>query len=164
MESVRRFAVRLDRAGIGHTKPTHVAPWWTMLSREGVDWLNEAGHVRLLRRGTVVVRRGDPLDTVFIVVSGRLGVQRSGRWARDVDSVYPGEILGDALSTGTPPSSVALVAVQDSCVFAVNKERLTVKLADPTFAARFYRAVALLLACSADRRIAQRQRCETTPS
>jgi CRP-like cAMP-binding protein len=112
--------------------------------------------MRFLRRGTVVVRRGEPLDTVFIVLSGRLAIRRSGRSAREVQFLYPGELLDDALSTETFPSSVRLVAVQDSWVFGVNKERLAVKLDDPTFAARFYRAVALLLACSAEHRIAQR--------
>lgn len=149
--------MRLEQPSSGQGSPMHALHWWATLAHEGVDWLNETGRMRLLRRGTVVVNHGEPLNTVFIVLDGRLAVQRSGQSAVDVDSVYPGEILDDALSTEMPPSSVTLVAVQDSCVFAVNKERLAVKLADPAFAARFYRALALLLACSAERRIAQRR-------
>lgn len=130
--------------------------WWATLTGEGVDWLNETGRMRLFRRGSVVVHRGEPLNTVFIVLHGRLAIQRAGRSAREVDAVYPGEIVGDALSTEMPPSTVTLVAVQDSCVFAVKKARLAVKLGDAAFASRFYRALALLLACSAERRLAQR--------
>jgi CRP/FNR family transcriptional regulator, cyclic AMP receptor protein len=149
--------VRLHQPGSGPGLPSDVLHWWATLAREGVDWLNETGGMRLLRRGTVVVHRGEPLNTMFIVLDGRLAVQRSGRSARGVDSVYPGEVLDDALSTGMPPSSVTLVADQDSCVFAMNKERLAVKLDDPAFAARFYRALGLLLAGSAERRMAQRR-------
>jgi CRP-like cAMP-binding protein len=148
--------VRLHQPGSGQGLPRDVLHWWASLAREGVEWLNETGGLRLLRRGTVVVHRGEPLNTVFIVLDGRLAVQRSGR-SGDVDSVYPGEVLDDALSNGMPPSSVRLVADQDSCVFAMNKERLAVKLDDPALAARFYRALGLLLAGSAERRIAQRR-------
>jgi CRP/FNR family transcriptional regulator, cyclic AMP receptor protein len=147
--------VTLDRPSSGQAA-MDALHWWATVTGEGVEWLHETGRIRLLRRGTVVVHRGEPLDTVFIVLSGRLAIQRSGRSMRDVEAVYPGEILGDALSTETPLSTVTLVAVQDSCVFAVSKARLTVKLGDAAFASRFYRALALLLACSGERRLAQR--------
>jgi CRP/FNR family transcriptional regulator, cyclic AMP receptor protein len=155
--------VRLHQPSGGRGVSMHALHWWAALARERVDWLHETGRMRLLRRGAVVVHRRQPLNTVFIVIDGRLAVERSGPPARAVDCVYPGEILDDALSSGTPPSSVRLVAVQDSCVFAADKTRLAGKLDDPAFAARFYRALALLLACSAERRIAQRRGVRGNP-
>jgi CRP-like cAMP-binding protein len=138
--------------------PTWTASAWQrrLPASVGLECLQELGRVRLLRRGTVVVPRGAPLTTVFIVLAGRLAVQRAGRAERDADSVYPGEIVVDALATAMPPSAITLVAVRDACVLAVSRARLDAKLGDPVFAAKFYRALALVLACSAERRVAQR--------
>ena len=117
------------------------------LSDEDVEWLSMTGRTRLVPRGAVVIREGEPLDSLFILLEGKLSVRTAGLGEREVAELYPGEVLGEISFVDARPPSASVVADRDCHLFAVSRESLTKRLTrDDGFAARFYRAVATFLA------------------
>ena len=52
------------------------------LSDDDVEWVTGAGTKRFLPRGEVLIRQGVPVESVFIVLEGRLAVWLTGKTAR----------------------------------------------------------------------------------
>lgn len=117
-----------------------------------VDWLVQNGALRSLQPGDRLYTPPQPLDHLWIVVSGQLSVVIEAQPANEGDKATATEILrlssGDL--TGALPavttylSRSTLFAFTDATVLVVPLAILTQKLADDaTFAAPFYRVVAL---------------------
>jgi CRP/FNR family cyclic AMP-dependent transcriptional regulator len=118
------------------------------LNDDDVEWMLTAGVRRLVPAGGVLIEQGVPVDALFILLEGKLAVWlRSRRGAeRQLATLNAGEIVGEMSFVDARPPSATVKALEDSTVFALAKPRLTAKLAaDPAFAARFYRALAIYL-------------------
>jgi CRP-like cAMP-binding protein len=104
----------------------------------------KAGSKRPVRAGEVIIRQGVPVDAVFILLEGKLAVWLEPRQGpeRELARLNAGEIVGEMSFVDARPPSATVKAVEDSTVFALPKSVLT---ADPAFAARFYRALAIYL-------------------
>lgn len=114
----------------------------TQLTDEDIDWLRASGRRREVPLGAVLIEQGRPIEAVFIVLEGRLSVYG----AAGSGDIGIGEMLGEISFVDARPPSADVVANEDSVVLAVPRRELQEKLdADPGFAARFYRAIALLL-------------------
>ena len=112
------------------------------LTDEDVDWLRATAARREVPLGGVLIEQGKPIESVFIVLEGRLSVYG----AAGSGDIGVGEMLGEISFVDARPPSADVVANEDSVVLAVPKRELQVKLdGDPGFGARFYRAIALLL-------------------
>ncbi len=117
------------------------------LTDQDVDWLASQGRTRFVPRDTSIIRQGEPVDALFILLEGRLSVRMAGLEGREVAALYPGEVLGEISFVDARPPSASVVSAEDSHVFVLSKEVLTKKLdRDDGFAARFYRALAVFLA------------------
>ena len=120
------------------------------LTDQDVEWLTEQGRTRLVAKDVAVIRQGEPIEALFILLEGRLSVRKVGREdreGREVASLYPGEVLGEISFVDARPPSASVVSVEDSHVLVVPKELLLKKLGrDDGFAARFYRGLAVFLA------------------
>ncbi len=118
------------------------------LNDDDVEWMLAAGAKRFLSAGVTLIEQGVPVDAVFILLEGRLGVWLKGRRGpeREIARLNAGEIVGEMSFVDARPPSATVRAVEDSTVFAVAKSVLNAKLAaDQGFAARFYRALAIYL-------------------
>jgi CRP/FNR family transcriptional regulator, cyclic AMP receptor protein len=118
------------------------------LNDDDVEWMLGAGAKRFLSAGATLIEQGVPVDAVFILLEGRLGVWLKGRRGseREIARLNAGEIVGEMSFVDARPPSATVRAVEDSTVFALPKSVLTAKLAaDQGFAARFYRALAIYL-------------------
>jgi CRP-like cAMP-binding protein len=114
----------------------------TQLTDADIDWLRASGQRREVPLGAVLIEQGRPIEAVFIVLEGRLSVYG----AAGSGDIGIGEMLGEISFVDARPPSADVVANEDSVVLAVPRRELQEKLdADPGFAARFYRAIALLL-------------------
>ena len=87
---------------------------------EDVDWMlaNEERHVGV---GEKIIVAGEPVDAVYILLEGVLGVVGADE-ARPFDVVGPGDIVGEMsfVERVTPTSTVAaLEAVVANCVSRV---------------------------------------------
>ena len=114
------------------------------LADDDVDWLlaNEERHVGA---GDEVIAAGRPVDAIYLLLEGVLGVA-GGDGDRALDVVGPGDIVGEMsfVEQETPVRSVA--AVEASTLLVVPHDALRERAEqDPQFAARLYRALALLL-------------------
>jgi CRP/FNR family transcriptional regulator, cyclic AMP receptor protein len=117
------------------------------LSDEDVEWLSMAGRTTLVPRDTVVIREGEPLDSLFILIEGKLSVRTTSLGGREVAELYPGEVLGEISFVDARAPSASVVAERDCHLFAISRVLLTKRLTrDEGFAARFYRALATFLA------------------
>lgn len=118
-----------------------------ILTEEDLEWLFAHGHVRFIPPGTTLIRQGEPVEAIFILLDGKLSVQKVDINDREVAVLYPGEIVGEISFVDTRAPSAAVVSAKESHVFAVEKDVLAAKLSrDVAFSARFYRALAMFLA------------------
>ncbi len=118
------------------------------LNDDDVEWMLTAGARRLVSAGGVLIEQGVPVDAVFILLEGKLAVWLQGKRGpdREIARLNAGEIVGEMSFVDARPPSATVKALEDSTVFALSRASLTRKLAaDPGFAARFYRALAIYL-------------------
>jgi len=112
-----------------------------------IDWMAMNGTVRKIGAETVLIRERTPIDSLYIVLDGKLSVFVGGSNGKHIATLLAGEILGEISFVDSHPPSASVVAMQDSEVFSIPREKLSAKLLkDQGFAARFYRAVATFLA------------------
>ncbi|MGB3613097.1 MAG: cyclic nucleotide-binding domain-containing protein [Elainellaceae cyanobacterium] len=130
------------------------------LSNVDLDWMVTAGQQKQLAAGdrlTVHESHDDPGSTpcLYILLDGELGIISPDAIAPS-GQLIQGEILGGEalLDLPTPPS--ILQATAPSTAIAIPLQKLSSKLQDDTgFAARFYRALALILSEQLRRRYKQ---------
>jgi CRP/FNR family transcriptional regulator, cyclic AMP receptor protein len=118
------------------------------LNDDDVEWMLRAGTKRFVPARGVLIEQGVPVDSVFILLEGRLAVWLRPRRGpeRELARLNAGEIVGEMSFVDARPPSATVKALEDSTVFALSKAILTAKLtADQGFAARFYRALAIYL-------------------
>lgn len=106
-------------------EPLPRIPLFAHLPPEGRDELADRGRVRLLSRGQVLVREGEPPPGIVIVLTGEIRLDR--RVAGGVvklASVGPGDFFGEVeLLTGRPAGASATAATP-SKVFVAGAEAL----------------------------------------
>lgn len=115
------------------------------LSDADAVWLAIVGKRQKISAGTELIRQGTRIDTIYIVLDGAMTVlTASGVKLAEVGS---GDILGEMSLVDSGLTAASVRADQPCVVLSVPKQVLQDKLnADPHFAARFYRALALFLA------------------
>ena len=111
-----------------------------------VDWLIGNGSSERVRKGTVLVEEGRPIQALYIVLDGSFEVRVSGTDKTPLGRMGPGEIFGEVSFVDSRPPTTTVQALTDATVFALPRDLLASKLkADAGFAARFYRALAMFL-------------------
>jgi len=75
---------------------------------------------RLLRRGEILVREGDPSDRFFVVLSGRFAVQR-GDATGSVAEIAQGELVGEIGFFAGLPRTATVLAARDSIVLEISR-------------------------------------------
>jgi CRP/FNR family cyclic AMP-dependent transcriptional regulator len=115
------------------------------LTDTDVEWLASQGKRERLPAGSLLIREGVPVETLYVVLEGEV-VVRNDKSGRVVANVGAGEIVGEMSFIDARPPSATVCARTDVVVFAVSKWKLQAALdQNVAFAARFYRAVATLL-------------------
>ena len=118
-----------------------------ILDDEDVEWLGKNGATKYMPSGTVLIREGSAIEDVFVVLDGKLSVLVKAMGDREVAALLAGEIVGEISFVDSRPPSASVVAAQDSHLLVLPRAVLTSKMKmDDAFAARFYKAVATLLA------------------
>lgn len=110
-----------------------------------VEWLAQTGQRQTLEAGTVLIREGERIDSLFILLDGRMSVhvEQVGLVA-EMDT---GEILGELSFVESAPPSATVTALTGCTVLAVPRSGIRNRLdSDDAFGHRFYRALAMLLA------------------
>ncbi len=109
--------------------------------------LVERMSLRELGDGQVVVKQGDPGNSVFVIASGKVRVVREEAPPRQLATLLGGALFGElALLTGAPRSA-SIYSVEDVELFEISRD-------DLDFVARNHPSVPKVLAEFAQRRLA----------
>ena len=115
----------------------------SVLTDTDLDWLIAKGSKQQVAPGQLIVERDRPMESLFIVVEGRLSVVNEGL---EIARLMCGEIVGEISFVDRSPPSASVKAVEQSVVLAIPRSELEKKLCDDVnFAARFYEALARFL-------------------
>lgn len=115
------------------------------LTDQDADWLAGVGRRRRLDPGEALVSLGAALDELYIVLDGQLRVVTAR--GQEVARVGAGDMIGEMSFVDDSPASASVLALGPVRVLAVPRTEITARMAaDPAFAARFYRAIAVFLA------------------
>jgi CRP-like cAMP-binding protein len=107
------------------------------------DWLARTGGKVKIAAGTTLIAEGRSVDAVFVVLEGDVVATLAGRELRRLG---PGEILGEMSFIDARLPSATVKAATECVVLRVPREALERRLkTDDGFAARFYRAIAMML-------------------
>ncbi|BAY30906.1 cyclic nucleotide-binding protein [Nostoc carneum NIES-2107] len=134
------------------------------LTNSDIDWILATGRREEITAGTILIRQGAPVDALYILLDGALSVSVAqaddnpiGRAfaaleggelsGREITRLTNGEVVGEMPFLTSYQSATTIKAAKKSLVLMVPQQELVKKLQeDITFAAHFYRAIAVLLA------------------
>lgn len=111
-----------------------------------VEWMITHGDRLALAAGDSLIKAGQLAPAIYLLLEGELVVEGQAHDAREVARLMRGEIVGEMSFLEQRPPSTSVRAVQQSLLLALPRGVLMTKMeADSSFAARFYRALALFL-------------------
>ena len=115
------------------------------LTDEDVDWLTKVGTPRPIGAGSVLIREGEAISNVYIMLAGELVVTR-GRGQTEIARLESGEMIGEISFVDASPPSASVSATLDSFVLEIPRDLLARRIdTDSGFSSRFYRAIAMML-------------------
>lgn len=127
-----------------------------LLTDADVEWMARAGERRWVEPGTAVIREGEPVSSVILVLDGEMSVAVRG--LGEIARMGAGEVGGEMSFVDSSPPSATVTARRRTLALFIDKAELSRKLeSDLAFASRFWRALAVFLADrlrGADRRLA----------
>jgi CRP-like cAMP-binding protein len=123
------------------------------LHDEDMLWLFQVGEEKVVNPGTAIVHEGVHPHAIFIVIRGSFNVGVETFADEPLAKLGAGELIGEISFLEGSPASATIVANEESAVIAVDNQVLNKQLRGNTaFAARMYRAFALV----AERRLRKR--------
>lgn len=116
------------------------------LDDDDIDWLLEIGSRDKILAGTVLIREGQPINAIYILLEGTLSVSTLALDGRELACLSSGEVVGEMSFIDTRLPSATVTAKENSVVLCIPRSELATKLRqDIGFASRFYRALAVFL-------------------
>jgi CRP-like cAMP-binding protein len=110
-----------------------------------VDWLSQNGSIERVAPQTEIIREGQQIDMMYILLDGLLVVTVNG--IGDIAELLPGEVVGEMSFVSSLPTSANVIARTACRLFAIRRDLLDDHLAsDPDFSSRFYKSIAMFLA------------------
>ncbi|MBW4510398.1 MAG: cyclic nucleotide-binding domain-containing protein [Scytonematopsis contorta HA4267-MV1] len=152
------------------------------LSNSDIKWINSTGRCQEINPGTVLIQEGKTDDYLHILLDGMLkvsisqadksplarafaAIEESENSGLEIARLSSGELVGEIPFVNYLTKTTSVSAVEKSLVMSIPKQELAEKLQqDVSFAARFYRAVAILFSDRLQNIINQLGRRNFTPS
>lgn len=156
---------RLGRNNVAHHHPVRdVLHIFGKLHDSDLDWAIANGMLQHIPAHTTLVRQGGPVDALYFLLDGKMSVSLESKKdnpltkifatledtkpsGREIAKLHKGEIIGEAPFIDGRVPYATVTAVENSLVLSLARPLLIVKLQqDIGFSARFYQAIATLLA------------------
>src|SRR3954468_15248964 len=99
-----------------------------ILNDSDLDWMIGQGNKKEVPVGSILIHEGRAVDSMFIVLDGRLSVSTSAVVGKDIASLLCREIVGEMSFLDSRPPSASVRALERSSVLAISKQRLSEKL------------------------------------
>lgn len=116
------------------------------ISDRDFEWLLSTGRSKPISAGTVLIREGEPIDAIYIVLEGTLAVCVETLGGEEIARLGNGEVVGEMSFVDSRRPSATVKAIEDSVVFTIPRSQLAAKLAqDLAFSSHFYQALAIFL-------------------
>lgn len=99
-----------------------------------LDALVRKGQIRTYEKGAIVYRRGDPSDSLMVVISGRVKISNTNAGGKEIvlDFLGVGDIYGEFSAMDGKERAVDAFALEDSEVFVVySRDLLPTLIAHP---------------------------------
>jgi CRP-like cAMP-binding protein len=99
-----------------------------------LEQLIQKGQIRSFVKGSVIYRRGDPGDSLMVVISGRIKLANVSANGKEVVLYFvgPGDIYGEIAALDSKERAADAVALEDSEVFFVyTRDLLPILMAHP---------------------------------
>jgi bacteriocin-type transport-associated protein len=168
LERFSRLVQYFLRPKMGQAPPLQDVPLiFGELSDGDVDWMLGAGRLAEIETDRVLIRAGEQIEDLYIVLQGTLSVfikeEKSNRLldifaalesspdtdtslGREILHLDRGEIVGEEIALDNPISTTTVTALENSILLKIPQQQLRLKLQqDVGAAARFYRVEAMLL-------------------
>ncbi|CAM2065393.1 Cyclic nucleotide-binding domain-containing protein [Sulfidibacter corallicola] len=115
------------------------------LEASDINWFLSVGHTLELQKDTCLIQRGTDIKALYILLRGELSVTTHA--GQVLARLGVGEIVGELSFLDRRPPSATVLAAEACEVLAIPRDSLEEKAKDDDgFAARFYRAIGVLLA------------------
>ncbi|WP_300687757.1 cyclic nucleotide-binding domain-containing protein [Chryseobacterium sp.] len=116
------------------------------LNDRDVEWMIHNGSKLELPVGYTLIKKGESIDSLFIVLSGQLSVYADNSHGESVAKLEAGEIVGEMSFLESRPPSVSVVVTKSSVVYQISRDTISKRMAaNPEFRSNFYYALALFL-------------------
>ncbi|GAB4283565.1 MAG: hypothetical protein Fur0025_13650 [Oscillatoriaceae cyanobacterium] len=119
----------------------------SQLNTDDVEWMIEKGRLVTIPANTTLIREGEKINALYLVVRGSLSVYIEPMGHREeIAWVWRGEIVGEISFIDDRPTLASVRAVEDTIVLAISRVELMSKIQkDLGFASRFYRGICMIL-------------------
>jgi CRP/FNR family transcriptional regulator, cyclic AMP receptor protein len=118
------------------------------LNDDDIDWILSNGTIETITPGTILIEKNQSIDKFYILLDGAVSVslELENTNSKEIAILSSGEIFGEISFMDALPPSANVVAVQESLVLSITRQKLSQRLQqDSGFAARFYKAIAIFL-------------------
>ena len=113
------------------------------LSEDDVDWLIDHGRRSTIPAGGLLLRDGQPIRSLMLVLDGELDLRYSDGYRQRLE---PGNVVGGVGLLGGDAALDSVSAAVETALLEIGYPELLAKLDfDLSFAARFYRAIAVIM-------------------
>src|SRR5258708_8430368 len=90
-----------------------------------IEWMADHGVKQFIAPGTVLIQEGEAINSLYVVLDGRLSVRTAAMDGREIAALFSGEIVGEISFVDSHLPSTSVIAVQDSQAFGVSPKALT---------------------------------------
>ena len=110
-----------------------------------IEWMINNGNKEDLEAGDRLIRKGEAIENLYIVLSGQLSIT-DGLSEKNIALIGAGEIVGEMSFLESRPPSVSVIATQSTSVYSISKKLMDNRLSNNLeFKANFYYAISLFL-------------------
>ncbi|MBF0566019.1 MAG: cyclic nucleotide-binding domain-containing protein [Nitrospirae bacterium] len=115
-----------------------------VLSDEDIQWLLSAGVEERIEPDTVVIKAGEYISSIYIVLEGTLGIYLSQSEDKLINTVGAGEILGEMSYLEDNPTSATVISQEPAVLLNISRDALDNRIGeDPDFGRRLYKGIGI---------------------
>lgn len=116
------------------------------LNDRDVEWMLNNGSKANLSVGDKLISKGEEINNLFIILSGKLAVYTSDDPHQVIATLEAGEIVGEMSFLESRPPSVSVIVTEEAVVYQIPREAINNRLrTNMEFKANFHYALALFL-------------------